>query len=179
LSRSPAKPWNLTSNSLWPDASWRVDCFKTNNVSADIQGYQLVELFLAAVAASVAAAIVLVLKFKRSARLRMLEDQLAGWRRGGKYWGIRVAGSKGKVCEASRRLSGHVFPIGSAPQLPLPACDRKHCDCRYLPYPERRRQERRNTGRRSDVRFEDSKPDRRSGDERRGSFRVWNQERRS
>jgi hypothetical protein len=138
-----------------------------------------VELLFVAVAAGVVAAFLIVLKYKRSARLRMLEDQLSGWRRGGKYWGIRVAGGKGKACESSRRLSGHVFPIGSAPQLPLPACDRKHCDCRYLPYPERRRGERREVGRRSTVRFEGDQSDRRTGKDRRSAVRVWKQERRS
>ncbi len=135
-------------------------------------------MIIAAVTIGTVVGVLLILGLKRSKRLQHLQEQLADWRRGGQYWGIRVsADGKNSACEVSRRLSGHVFPIDSAPRLPLPGCERRHCNCRYLPYPERRRGERRRTIRRSAVRFEGSKPERRSGDDRRNAVQAWKQER--
>jgi hypothetical protein len=46
--------------------------------------------------------------------------------------------SSSNACEAARELEGVRFLASEAPKLPLPACDRPHCECRFQHYEDRR-----------------------------------------
>jgi hypothetical protein len=77
------------------------------------------------------------------------------------------------ACEAIMKLRGKTFPEGRIPRIPVPGCDREHCDCQVHEVVGRRRGPRRiNSDRRGDVRF---KEDRRSGKDRREGVETWKQ----
>ncbi|HEX5788920.1 MAG TPA: hypothetical protein VFY03_12105 [Woeseiaceae bacterium] len=42
------------------------------------------------------------------------------------------------ACDAARRLEGKRYLASEAPRLPLPACDRDICECRFQHYEDRR-----------------------------------------
>jgi len=42
------------------------------------------------------------------------------------------------ACKAARELEGQRFLSGSAPRIPLPACDASDCTCRFAHHPDRR-----------------------------------------
>lgn len=101
-------------------------------------------------------------------------DQLLQWQRSGRYWGVRVAARGEPGCEAMQRVAAHIFPITSAPPLPLPDCGRRRCRCCYQPYPERRSGERRSGAERRDViRLDSQSIERRRGGDRRRHNDPW------
>jgi Tfp pilus assembly protein PilN len=46
--------------------------------------------------------------------------------------------SPSNACDAARELEGVRFLASEAPKLPLQACDRQHCECRFQHYEDRR-----------------------------------------
>jgi len=42
------------------------------------------------------------------------------------------------ACDAARKLEGIRYLGPDAPKLPLPDCDREHCECRFQHYDDRR-----------------------------------------
>jgi hypothetical protein len=42
------------------------------------------------------------------------------------------------ACDAAHKLEGKRFLASDAPRLPLPACNRDRCDCRFQHYADRR-----------------------------------------
>ena len=101
--------------------------------------------------------------------------QLQDWRANGQVWGISLEPPRrGSACSAVRRLEGHVYPIASAPKLPVPNCDRRNCHCTYFAYPERRKGDRRGReNRRESVRFDGGTERRQAGNDRRRKSDVW------
>ena len=45
---------------------------------------------------------------------------------------------EGQACTAARKLRGEKFLLREAPHLPLPACDKGACNCRYAYHDDRR-----------------------------------------
>ena len=43
-----------------------------------------------------------------------------------------------KACSAAREISGRRFLSVAAPKLPLPGCDVRECQCRFVHYKDRR-----------------------------------------
>lgn len=132
-------------------------------------------IIIGAALAALAAVGIMAVSFATGRRKRQREKQLREWRAGGRVWGISLApASKGRGCNAVRRLEKHVYPISSAPQLPLSNCNRGSCHCIYVAYPERRKGERRaREDRRDSVRFEGKSDRRGQGGDRRRRSDVW------
>ena len=77
------------------------------------------------------------------------------------------------ACGAIAKLRGHIYADAGTPKIPVPGCDREHCDCQLHPVVGRRHGPRRVTNdRRDDVRFND---DRRQGQDRREGANAWSQ----
>jgi hypothetical protein len=99
--------------------------------------------------------------------------RLAAWTESGRYWGVRVVSRPRSRCAAIDALERRIFPMSSAPRLPLTGCAKRWCRCSYRPYPERRRAERRaGADRRQAVRLEVGL-ERRTGRDRRGGYGIW------
>jgi hypothetical protein len=49
----------------------------------------------------------------------------------------------GDACDAVKRIGAKRFLPGEAPGLPVPGCDRSHCNCRYAHHGDRRDDDRR------------------------------------
>lgn len=89
-----------------------------------------------------------------------------------KFRGATLFPQKG-ACEAIMKLRGRTFPEGKVPKVPVPGCDREHCECQVHEVVGRRRGPRRvAVDRRSDVRFAE---DRRTGHDRREGGDTWTQ----
>jgi hypothetical protein len=132
-------------------------------------------IIIGAVLAALAVIGIFAVSVTTGRRQRQREKQLREWRAGGRTWGISLAPpSKGRGCSAVRRLEKHVYPISSAPQLPLSNCNQSSCRCIYVAYPERRRGERRaREDRRDSLRFEGKVDRRAQGGDRRRKSDVW------
>lgn len=55
------------------------------------------------------------------------------------------------ACKAARDLEGQRFLSGSAPRIPLPACDASDCTCRFAHHADRRTREDRRSLYRSSL----------------------------
>jgi len=92
------------------------------------------------------------------------------------YWGVSIHPDQASnCCEAAQALSGEQFTLDDVPNLPLTACDKPICLCRYVGLKERRTANRRQGhDRREEIRFDPNSSDRRTGkDRRKASQDIW------
>ncbi len=111
----------------------------------------------------------------RFRKLKKVLDDSAVSPQSANFWCVKVeVPASGVYCRAIEKLQQHAFSASDPPPLPVPDCDIRLCHCRHVFLPEKRAGVDRRSGedRRQAIRF-DTKPNRRTGRDRRLENNLW------